>query len=122
MSDSSSYHIGETGEDLAADYLINKGFKILGRNVKCGPKEIDIVALEHEIVVFVEVKFRRTTKWGMANEALSPKKLDNLGQAAERYLHENGLNDRMVRFDFIAIQQQGKQIDLKYYPNAFIIE
>ena len=96
-------HIGKLGEDMAATYLRNKGWKILERNYKARYGERDIVARDHETLVFVEVKTRIGDRYGTPEESVTPRKLREVVETAQFYktLHPN-LPDSL-RIDVIGI-------------------
>ena len=70
--------IGNYGEQLACNYLSEKGYKIIGRNVQTNHKEIDIISTLNELLVFTEVKTRTSNILGNAEDMLSGNKLKNL--------------------------------------------
>lgn len=94
--------VGREGEDVAANFLLQKGYRIVARNWHYGPKEIDIVAREGDTMVFVEVKTRSTLAFELPQEAVTKKKMKNLVEAADAYLiqHNIGLESR---FDIVAV-------------------
>lgn len=94
--------IGRNGEDVAAAFLVQIGYKLVARNWRFGPKEIDIIAIEGETMVFVEVKTRSTLAFELPQEAVTPKKMRNLVEAADAYLqqHDIQLNSR---FDIVSV-------------------
>ena len=94
--------LGKQGEEYAADYLDELGYKILDRNWMCGHKDLDIVATKDGTLVFVEVKTRSSMDWGDPEEAVNEKKIRNLVYAADAYIRYNRL-DMDVRFDIISI-------------------
>ncbi|MBQ8506414.1 MAG: YraN family protein [Clostridia bacterium] len=94
---------GNAGEDAACAYLVKKGWKILGRNVRRGPGEIDIIARKRDIVAFVEVKRRSSASFGRPAEAVNFEKQRRIAQAAALYMQENGLGEANIRFDVIEI-------------------
>jgi len=94
---------GRAGEDLAAEYLRRKGLAILDRNYRCRAGEIDIVARDGEVVVFVEVKERRSTSHGTAVEAVTWRKRQRILRAARAYAAVHRMADVAVRFDVLAI-------------------
>lgn len=94
-------HLGNIGEDYALLYLQGQGYQILHRNWRAGHCEIDIVAKDQEITVFVEVKTRKTTQYGFPEESISTQKMNRLTRAAEQYLHQ--FPATKIRFDVIAI-------------------
>lgn len=105
---------GNAGEDLAADYLTAKGYVILERNWRSGHREIDIVARKNGLVVFVEVKTRMSEFFGRPEDAVTPRKMRLLIDAADAYLREHCLDDD-VRFDVVCIVNGS----LRYYEAAF---
>lgn len=95
--------IGAFGEQLAAQFLIKRGYKILNRNLKTSFKELDIVAFLDGLLVFVEVKTRTNNKLGLAEDMLSSKKIYNFKQAVNIYLNTKKTRHNNIRFDFIAV-------------------
>jgi len=95
---------GNVGEALAEKYLKEKGYKILDRNFFSYCGEIDIVALDGDVVVFVEVKTRSSNAFGSPIEAITPTKQSNMTKTARYFLQKNNLFDRVqTRFDGISI-------------------
>lgn len=95
---------GRFGEEIAAKYLENNGYKILERNFHYSKySEIDIVAREKDSIVFVEVKMRSTTGFGHPFEAISRKKLENIFHAAQFYLQNTKERYRSFRIDVISV-------------------
>ena len=78
--------IGQQGEDLAAEFLTARGYKILERNYRAGHQELDIIASQDGVLHFVEVKTRHTTQFGFGEDAMHSKKIDRLLQAIDAYL------------------------------------
>lgn len=103
MGDTHRQSVGKRGEDLASKYLIRKGYKILDRNFKARYGELDIIALDKQILVFVEVKTRINESFGTPAEAVTPRKLREVIQTAQYYkvLHPE-LPDA-IRVDVIGI-------------------
>lgn len=98
-------HPGTVGEQIAACYLILKGYRIIKRNFRWGRLEIDMVAHDGECLAFVEVKTRRSNAFGEALEAIAPWKISNMRRAARGFLGTSPdfIPFREVRFDLIAI-------------------
>lgn len=94
--------VGREGEDVAANFLLQKGYRIVARNWHYGPKEIDIVAREGDTMVFVEVKTRSTLAFELPQEAVTKKKMKNLVEAADAYLIQRNI-DLESRFDIVAV-------------------
>jgi putative endonuclease len=80
---------GKLGEDIAAHYLRNKGYKIIERNFKTPFGEVDIIAEKGERLAFVEVKYRTTLAYGQPYEAVNKAKLHKLRQLANYYCQKN---------------------------------
>ena len=94
---------GNAGEDAACAYLVRHGWTILGRNVRRGRGEIDIVARKRDTVAFVEVKRRSGLNYGRPAEAVNREKQMRIAHAAALYMQENELDDANIRFDIIEI-------------------
>ena len=97
----SNLDIGEFGEDLAVEYLESKGFDIIERNWRYGHWELDVIAREGTTTVFVEVKTRKSTKYGLPEEGLTKKKLKTIIAAGAEYLQQNPNWD--IRYDCVSI-------------------
>lgn len=104
MKDISSKHtLGREGEKIACEHLEKQGHKLLCRNYKVRGGEIDIITLDGDTLVFSEVKTRSGKKCGNAAEAVDSKKISRMCVAAERYIYEQNLNNKAVRFDVIEV-------------------
>lgn len=94
---------GAAYEEKAANYLMSQGFRILERNFYTHFGEIDLIAEEGDILVFVEVKYRRDLKNGYPQEAVTPAKRRKIVRSAQYYLYRTRREDCICRFDVIAI-------------------
>jgi len=112
--------VGKWGEDCACAFLESKGFKLLARNVRTPAGEIDIIALDHEMLVFVEVKARSHNQAGYPEEAVTEEKLDHMFDSAECWLEEHQEYQENWRLDVVAvtgvINSQAPQIE--WFENA----
>lgn len=101
--------VGNWGEDMAAEYLVKKGYYIRERDWKCGKRDLDIVAVndQQNILVVAEVKTRSAGDTSDPLLAVDSKKIRNLGIAAYNYVTTFAL-DYEVRFDIIAITGSSK--------------
>lgn len=102
---------GRLGEDAACSLLEENLLRILHRNVRYPDGEIDIVALDGSVVVFVEVKWRRNDARGSPAEAVSRTKRLRVIRAARRWLAENRRPAAAVRFDVVAIRDEPPEVD-----------
>lgn len=94
--------LGAWGEQLACDFLQQKGYTIIERDWKLGHKDLDIIALLDDTVVFVEVKTRRNRVFEEPEEAIDYKKLQNLRQAINYYVKSKRIN-LAIRLDVITV-------------------
>ena len=90
-------------EDAAADYLAAQGYKIAQRNLTTRFGEVDIVAIEDGVVVFVEVKSRTSDEYGHPEDRVDRRKQRTLRRIAELYLQRHRLLDTPCRFDVVAL-------------------
>jgi putative endonuclease len=111
--------IGNIGEDLAVRYLRNDGYEIVARNYRFQRGEIDIVARENRILVFVEVKSRRTKSYGEPEDSVTIRKRRQIHKVAEGFLYENNIQNTECRFDVISIFFEGGKAVIKHFKNAF---
>ncbi|MFQ6111291.1 MAG: YraN family protein [Nitrospinota bacterium] len=95
--------VGSRGEHLAERELKRCGYKIVERNFRCAVGEVDLVAWDGEVLVFVEVKTRTRADFTTPQEAVDWKKRRKLAQACEHYLLKRGLKDVRCRFDVLAV-------------------
>ena len=93
---------GKHGENLAAAFLRRIGFRILARNVHTPFGEIDLVCRDQQAHVFVEVRLRASTTFGLPEETVLGRKLDRMRQSAEWYVTTHKLKDT-YRIDIIGI-------------------
>ncbi len=94
--------LGTWGEELAADFLQQKGYTILERDWKSGHRDIDIVATDGETIIFVEVKTRRNRIFGEPEEAIDYQKMRNLRAAINHYVKFKHIRQE-IRIDAITI-------------------
>jgi len=112
--------LGRTGERLAADVLMNKGYHILERNFRCLHGEIDLVAEDEHDLIFVEVKARRGTSYGLPEDAVTLYKRRKLLEVATYYLDLHACSDRSWRIDVVAVQfsRLGRLEEIRVYQHA----
>jgi putative endonuclease len=94
--------LGRAGEERAAGHLTRAGYRILARNARAAGVEIDLVAARGDLVVFVEVKTRRSHAYGGAFAAVDARKQARLARGAAAWLREHRPHARRARFDVIA--------------------
>jgi putative endonuclease len=95
--------LGRQGEQLAARYLTDRGYRIVERNWRCSYGELDIIAERGGRIAIVEVKTRSSTAYGHPFEAITPVKAARLRRLASLWCDEHGRTLREVRIDAIAV-------------------
>ncbi|HEY0673716.1 MAG TPA: YraN family protein, partial [Longimicrobiales bacterium] len=108
-------------EELAADYLIARGYQILARNYRVNRKEIDIIARRENTVAFVEVKARAGRGYGHPCEAITWKKRREIAHVAHAWVARSGDEQLQYRFDAIAITWQGSSYTVEHIKNAWVV-
>jgi putative endonuclease len=96
--------LGAAGEAAACAHLEQRGYRILARNARADRVELDIVAERAGVLVFVEVKTRRTAACGGAAEAVDARKQARIARGAAAWLRTSGLRARRVRFDVVTCE------------------
>lgn len=111
--------LGERGENMAAKYLTSLGYKVLQRNFNTKVGEIDIVARDGRVLVFVEVKTRETSE-PRPEDQVNAEKQHQITKAATAYLSRFGFPQPPARFDVIAIVwPAGREPQIQHYKDAF---
>ncbi len=95
--------VGPRGEALAAQFLASSGYRLVARNVRSTFGEIDLVARDGQTLCFVEIKARRSTRFGWPEESVTPEKQRRLGRLAEWYCKAYRTGNVPVRFDVVSI-------------------
>lgn len=114
--------VGESGEEVAVLFLKKSGYRVLARNYRTRLGEIDIVARDKETICFVEVKARRSERFGSPKEAVSRAKQLQIAKAALVFLKENKLLDRKARFDVVSVLRTGEIPKVELVKNAFELD
>jgi len=96
--------IGRQGETAAARFLRRRGYRILEQNFRCQAGEIDIVAEDGGVLVFVEVKARTQEEFGLPQAAVTEGKQRRMVLAAQSFLQQRGIKGVDCRFDVVAVQ------------------
>ena len=109
---------GKLGEQLAVDFLLNKGYGICARNYRYLKGEIDIVAQKGNTLVVVEVKSRNMGFLEDISEVVSSKKIQLLAMAANQYVQQEDL-DVEVRFDIVKVVKKANGFEIEHLEDAF---
>ena len=95
-------HTGNEGEELGAEHLLGKGYNILEKNWRHSHWEVDIIASKNNTLHFIEIKTRKSKKFGQPEDKVGKKKMENLINAAEQYLYLYPQWKR-IQFDILSI-------------------
>jgi putative endonuclease len=110
---------GKQGEDLAVQYLREKGYRIVERNFRCPFGEMDIVARQGDVLVFVEVRSRRSEGFGDPVESVGLIKQRKLSRIALAYLQRHNLLDCKARFDVVGVKIKTDGHTIEIVRDAF---
>jgi putative endonuclease len=110
---------GESGESIAVKSLKKNGYKIIEQNYRCKLGEIDIIARDGCVLVFIEVKARRTDEFGGPKWAVTPRKQRKISMVALKYLKDTEQMGNKARFDVVAIRLLPGDPDVEIIKNAF---
>jgi putative endonuclease len=109
---------GKEGEDLAADFLVKKGFEIIVRNYHHKHSEIDLIVKKNNWMIFVEVKMRSSDAYGYPEGFVDYKKAKNIINGAEEYTYRNNWQGN-VRFDIVSIREIRGEREIVHIEDAF---
>lgn len=112
------HKFGKEGEKFALDFIQQKGYTVLEVNYRLHPYEVDIIAMDKEVVVFIEVKTRQTDEYGHPIEFITGKKEQNLIKVADYYLQYQ-VTGKEGRFDVITLLKQADTFIIEHFMNAF---
>jgi putative endonuclease len=111
---------GQEGEAEAERYLRRKGYRIVARNVRSSLGELDLVAEDGHVLVFIEVKARRTGRFGGAIHAVHRQKQHKLVRLAAQFLAQRHWMDRSCRFDVVLLEAtKTATLHVEHIQNAF---
>lgn len=116
------YHnriVGIKGEEISAQYLIEKGYNILEKNYRSKYGEIDLITLYDKQIVFIEVKTRTNLRYGMPSEAVNNKKKKCIIKTAKEYIYINKYENIDMRFDVVEIYLSENKYKVNHLKNAF---
>jgi len=110
--------LGKEGENIAADFLKKKGFRIIEKNYRTAFGEIDIIAQDRGVIVFVEVKTRSAITFGYPFEAVNPKKREKIRKVALCFMKRQN-KESPARFDVLSIYFEHGRQQIEHIQDAF---
>jgi len=111
--------VGQQAEQWASEYLHKQGLKLVSQNYHCRRGEIDLIMTDQDILVFVEVRYRKTNTFGSALESIDLKKQTKIIFTAEHYLQQKKPSFSHFRFDVVAITGHQTNLDIIWVKDAF---
>lgn len=112
--------IGQTGEDIACDFLLSRGHQILERNWRAGHLELGIVTEAQDGLHFVEVKARTAPVTSTLSDQVNPLKQKRISAAALQYLNKKHMMGQEVFFDIVSVLFDREETVVRYFPQAWI--
>lgn len=113
------HSLGKAGEKIALRYLKENKYRIVNRNYRLFRGEIDIIAYDRKTLVFVEVKTRTATDFGLPEESVTPSKQKQIQKIAQGYLTKNNLDNVECRFDVLSIIPEENRYSIRHIQDAF---
>lgn len=110
--------LGDKGEQLAIDFLLQKNYEMVSKNYRYKRAEIDLIVRKGNCIIFVEVKYRTGVGFGFPEEVIKGSKKKLIQIAAENYVIENDWN-QSIRFDIISIIEKGNHLQIEHFEDAF---
>ncbi|MFB9078275.1 YraN family protein [Flavobacterium procerum] len=114
--------LGKLGEDMAASYLEENEYEILERNFTSQKAEIDIIAKKDNVLAIVEVKTRSSLDFGLPQDFVNSKKIQQLVKAVNAYINdrEKDFEENLeIRFDIVAVHKNGESFAIEHLTDAF---
>jgi putative endonuclease len=111
--------LGRRAEAMAEEFLRTHRYTIVARNYRCRAGEIDLVALDGAVIVFVEVRSRSSVSFGTPLESVDGRKQARVGRVAEHFLAARRWHDRDARFDVIGVRFDAEPPSVEHVRGAF---
>ncbi len=114
--------LGDRGEMIAWNYLIQRGYRLLEKNYRCRIGEVDVIAKKGKRIAFIEVKTRSSDRYGTPSEAVHAQKQKKMARLAEWYLKEKKIIQAPVSFDVVEVKWDLKSPQIRLIENAFSLD
>lgn len=111
-------HIGQQAEKQARDYLVKKGLQHIDSNYRCRYGEIDLIMQDKDIIVFIEVRFRKNSQFGGAAASVDVRKQHRIIATAQHFIQHQRHPANAYRFDVVAMNKNS----LDWIPDAFRLD
>jgi len=110
---------GLLGERIAARWLVQQGWQVVAHRFRSGHRDIDLIVRRENDIAFVEVKARRSDRFGSPVEAVHHRKRRELGRSARVWVDRHGTPVLRYRFDVVGVLVIGQNVRIRHIPNAF---
>ncbi|MBI3813365.1 MAG: YraN family protein [Nitrospinae bacterium] len=110
---------GKIGEDMATDFLKKSGYRIIERNYRCNMGEIDIIAVDKDVLTFVEVRTKNSSSFCQPQQTVTSPKQKKLQKLALYFLAHKKVKNMDCRFDVVAIDLSKDRNGIELIKNAF---
>jgi putative endonuclease len=110
--------LGKKGEDLAGEYLLDNGYRILARNYTYRKFEIDLIAQKGPVLAVIEVKTRSSITFGPPQHFVNQQKIAGMAKAINHFVQVNGV-DLNIRFDVVGVVKKREGYTIEHIPDAF---
>jgi len=110
--------IGAWGEEVAADWLVKRGYQVTARNIRTPYGEIDIIAQNGDVTVFVEVKTLTSTKTLLPEHNITPRKREHMVNAAQQYTAEHEIDHWQIDVISVEGKPNGEYPIITHFENA----
>jgi len=118
MPKQTTKNIGNWGEEIAEEFLVNSGFEIKAKNWRTGRLEIDLIGVIKNTLVFIEVKVRKNNAFGYPEDFVGKVKANRIKEASIEYQHQVKFNG-FIRFDIVAITGTKENFEILHLPDSF---
>jgi putative endonuclease len=119
LADASHLRTGQWAEEQSIHYLEAQGLRLMARNFRCRLGELDLIMSDGGVLVFVEVRFRRSERFGGGLESVTRAKQRKLLATARAYLARHAAGDTPCRFDVMSVTKRNYQPDFLWIKDAF---
>lgn len=114
------YELGKLGEQFAVNYLKKEKYKIVKKKFRLFRGDIDIIAYDRNVLVFIEVKTRRGSRFGFPEESVNPSKQKQIKKIAQGFISMNRLEEKECRFDILALNyNENTGFRVTHFKDAF---
>lgn len=112
--------MGKAGEETALEFLQQQGYSLVCRNYRCRFGEIDLILRKDNLLIFAEVKTRRSQRYGLPRESVTPSKQNTIRKTALQYIQRYQIREMQLRYDVIEVYQNVIPEKVIHLANAFM--